>query len=177
MTEDFNDMCMRLLEALKDGTKEDLIQNVDIVHEVGAHCRELKVYLDHEERTKEFLKDMDATDAYQLMVLKIVQAPLIIMAHVTVRMFMPVISDKLDNEIIMEKQAYQGVILANLARGKLTIGQIADILNIDVKNQGEKRLKWFRRIVDMVKDLRNQNRITIKEDQLEMNWECELINV
>jgi len=172
--DEFNDMCMRLLDALKDGTKEDLILNVGIVHEIAEHCRGLHIYNNHKAETIEFLKDMDATNAYQLMVLKIVQAPLIVMAHVTVRMFMPVISDKLDNEIAIQKDAFQGVILVNLAKGKLTVGQIANILDVKDHN-GEDGLKWFKIVFDYIKDLRKQNRITIKENDVEMNWECELV--
>jgi len=97
--EDFNDMCVRLVETVKDGTTGDLIRNVDIIHEVAEYCRNTKIYTQNKDKADAFFKDMDASEAYKLMLIKVIQAPIMLMAHGSVILYMPAISDKLDNEI------------------------------------------------------------------------------
>ena len=58
--EDFNDMCVRLVETVKDGTTGDLIRNVDIIHEVAEYCRNTKIYTQNKDKADAFFKDMDA---------------------------------------------------------------------------------------------------------------------
>lgn len=93
---------MQLVQIKKDNTVEFSEEAKKLIHEVAEKCRKLPVYKDNIDKTDIYKADITAGEIYLDMCLKIVNAPTQIHMMAVPKMMLPVIDDKLQEELKME---------------------------------------------------------------------------
>ena len=73
-----------------------------LIHEVAEECRKLPIYKDNKDKAVDYKDEMTAEKIYLDMCLKIVNAPTQIHMMAVPKMMLPVIDDKLQEELKME---------------------------------------------------------------------------
>lgn len=93
---------LELVQIKKDNTVEFSEEAKKLIHEVAEKCRKLPVYKDNIDKADIYKADITAGEIYLDMCLKIVNAPTQIHMMAVPKMMLPVIDDKLQEELKME---------------------------------------------------------------------------
>lgn len=90
---------MQLVQIKKDNTVEFPEEARKLIREVAEKCRKLPVYKDNTDKVDTYKDGITAGEIYLDMCLKIVNAPTQIHMMATPKMMLPLIDDKLQEEL------------------------------------------------------------------------------
>jgi len=96
---ELNKKMAEFIDLAQEGYKEDLIRNKDLLNEIADYCRETKLYKNTESQRITFSKDLTSEECYKHLIIKVANAPTMTHAQFAAIMVMPIIADKLKEEV------------------------------------------------------------------------------
>lgn len=95
----FNVEMANLIESIGEVDFDKLISHREQIDNIADYCKGTGLYQRSEEQRAIFSEGIDAVECYQQMIMKIAEAQTQMMARVAAILIIPIISDKLDNEL------------------------------------------------------------------------------
>lgn len=93
---------LELVQMKEEGIVEFTAESKALIHEAAEECRKLPLYQDNKDKEKTYKEGLTAGQVYADMCFKIINAPTPFHMMAVPKMMLPVIDDKLQEELKME---------------------------------------------------------------------------